>query len=190
MFDWLFEGRLSVTLLLAAALAVLLWLWWRRRERFLLLAAGAVLLLLVLYHVLDHLVETDREQIRHRVEMMAAAVQTRDLNQMFQYVSDQFRSAGGRNKQELRKLAQDYAQSGVVTGLEVWDIVCEDGISRNRGTARGSFLFKVRSKRDDLQALYFRCDATFDFHPELGWRLRSCRVLDPLHDNVLMPEQP
>lgn len=188
MVDWLFEGHLSVTLLLAAVLAVLLWLWWKRRTSSLLLAAAGVVLVLMLYLALDRLVETDREQIRHRIEDLAGGVQARDLDRVFQYISEQFKSAGGRDKKQLRELARQHLQSG--DGLEVWDITCEERPARDRGMVRVSFLFKVHSNRGDVPELPFRCEATFDFHPEQGWRLRSTRVLDPFRNNVEIAPQP
>jgi type II secretory pathway component PulM len=189
MFDWLFEGDLAVILLLAAALVVFLWLWWNRRERRNLLAAGIVLLLLLVYLALDRLVETDREQIGHRVEGMAAAVQARDLDRMFQHISDQFRSQGGRDKKQLRELARELIQSGTAAQIDVWDFRFEDGVARDKGQARVSFAFKVHGNHPELEGLFYRCEATFDFHPEHGWRMRSCKIVDPVN-NKETPYQP
>jgi hypothetical protein len=62
-------------------------------------------------------------------------------------------------------------------------------VNRSRGTARGIFSFKVKSDHPGLGESHFDCEATFDFHPEHGWRLRGCRILTP-GTNTEIPEQP
>ena len=75
MFDWLFEGRPSVYLLFGAAAFAYLALWYRNQKKKRRLRAAAVCVVLACFYAgLDWAVETDREQVRHRVEEMAAAV--------------------------------------------------------------------------------------------------------------------
>ena len=57
MFDWLFEGRVSVYVLLGVAAALLLYAGRARRQKSLLLAGGIVACLIGLYYLLDRFVE-------------------------------------------------------------------------------------------------------------------------------------
>ena len=175
MFDWLFEGWLSVYLLLAGLGVALLVMWWRTRQRSLLVGVGLAMLMAGLYALLDRLVETDREQITRNVVEIIEAVNKRDLDGIFKHVSDQFRSPNGRSKQELRTFAEENLRRGIVEKVVVMDIVCDGTPSRESGTARVFFRVKAVVNREILAD----CDTTFDFSPQHGWRMRSIRLFVP-----------
>src|SRR5262245_24050769 len=108
MSEWLFEGRLSVTLLLAAGVVFCLALGWQRRQRSLFTIAGVLGLLLAGYYLLDRLVETDAEQIRRKIQALADAANAHDVNGILLHVSDNFRGTNAKSKAELRALAHQH----------------------------------------------------------------------------------
>ncbi len=185
MASWLFEGRISVYVLLSAIAAILLYQWWLRRHpklrrhgRIYLGGAALLLLLAIGFHALDRFVETDREQIEARVKRMAAAVQANDLDGAFQFISDQFRSPGGRSKADFLALAKSYRRTGTVTEVVVWDFQFPQQMLRESASGRVTFQVKARG---DLgrDLLFARCEADFDFNESAGWRLRSFQLFQP-----------
>jgi hypothetical protein len=176
VFDWLFEGHLSVYILLAVAAGAAFYFQRRRRKRGLLILGCALLCLIPLYFLLDRLVETDREQITRKLNDMAAAVPRRDVETIFVNISDDFRSPLGKNKTELRSFTQAVLNAGRLQDVVIWDITVQS-IERTTGRARVKFRFKP--KGDEFPGVDFLCDAEFDLHPSLGWRLRSCRFFPP-----------
>jgi hypothetical protein len=176
LFDWLFEGRTNVYVMLAALALFLLLVWWQMRRRWLLMGVPIVLALIGLYALLDKWVETDREQIVRKVQEMAAAVNARDLDKLLAHISDHFRSPQGRDKQQLREEIAHYLQAGIVSNARVWDIVCEDRPSREQGTVRVLFSAKADTGGGPPMA---DCVADFDFDPTHGWRMRSLELFQP-----------
>jgi hypothetical protein len=193
VFDWLFEGHLSVYLALAIAAGVSLY-WgvtlfrWRgrRRQSYPYLAAGGVALALMgLYFVLDRAVETDREQVVRKLNEMAAAVARRDLDAIFEPISDSYRSPQGKTKQQTRDFARVQLDSGRVREMAIWDISIR---SLDRGAGRGQVLFRLKPKGPEFQ-MDGLCEAELDFDPAHGWRIRSTHFWGPggLGDEIEKP---
>jgi hypothetical protein len=175
VFDWLFEGRTSIYVILAALSVFLLLVWWQTRKRGWLIGVAVAVGLVGLYALLDRMVETDREQIVRKVNEMAAAVNSRNLDALFANISDDFRSPRGRSKEELRNDIKGYLEGGIVKKATVWDIVCEGTPSRDNPPVRVFF----KAKAEGAQEFLADCDCTFDFDPGHGWRLKSIRLLKP-----------
>jgi hypothetical protein len=175
LFDWLFEGRTSVYVMLVALAVFLLLIWWQTRKRWLLHGVVVAVALVGLYALLDKAVETDREQIVRKVQEMAAAVNARDLDGLFENISDNFRSRLGKDKQQFRDTVANYLKKGMVSNVRVWDIGCKDTPSREHPPVQVFFSAKAESGRD----LMADCEATFDFDAEHGWRLQNIRLLKP-----------
>lgn len=175
MFDWLFEGRPSVYAILAALVVFLLLAWWQMRKRWLLYGVLVTAALVGLYALLDRAVETDREQIVRKLQEMVAAVNAHNLDAAFVHISDQFRSQGGKNKSELRAIAQTNLDQRQVESVQVWDILIEGRPSREQGEVHVFFSAKTHNGREFLTD----CDAIFDFHADRGWQLRTFRLLKP-----------
>lgn len=175
MFDWLFEGRISVYAVLAALAVFLLLAWWQMRKRWLLGGVVLAAALVGLYALLDRMVETDREQIVRKVKEMAAAVNAHNLNAAFAHFSDQFRSQRGLSKNELRDAAQRHLDNRQVESVQVWDIQIEGRPERQRGEVHVFFSAKTHGIHEFLAD----CDAVFAFHPEHGWQMRTFRFLKP-----------
>ncbi len=178
MFDWLFEGRTSVYAVLAALTVFLLLVWWQTRKRWLLFVAIGAAGTMGVYALLDRMVETDREQIVRRIKSMIASVNSGNLDGIFVNISDEFRSAGGKGKAELREMARNYIEQHIVTSVDVWDIVCIGEPSREERTAQAAFQVKVHGQ-PGVEGFLAECEATFDFDPRHGWRMRSVRLFKP-----------
>jgi hypothetical protein len=175
LFDWLFEGRTSIYVVLAALAVFLLLVWWQTRKRWLLVGVAVTAGLIGLYALLDKVVETDREQIVRKVHEMVVAFNARDVEALFANISDNFRSRQGRDKQQFRAEVETYLRRGIVENVRVWDIVCDGTPSRAEPPARVFFSAKAESGRE----LLADCEATFDFDPQHGWRLQGFRMLVP-----------
>lgn len=178
MFDWLFEGRTSVYVVLAALAVFLLLAWWQLRKRWLLVGVVFVACLVGLYALLDKAVETDREQIVRKIQSMIAAVNAGNIDGIFENISDDFHSPGGKGKAELREMARRYIEQRIVTSMDVWDIVCIGEPSRQQRTAQASFQVKVHGQ-PGVEGFFAECESTFDFDAQHGWRLRSVRLFKP-----------
>jgi hypothetical protein len=175
VFDWLFEGLPSVYVALGGVAVLLLVIWWQQRKRWCLIGVAVAAALIGLYALLDYAVETDREQIVRKIKEMAAGVNAHKLDATFVHISDQFRSRGGKTKQELRREAQGYLDRKTVESVDVWDILLEERPSREKGEVPVRFSAKVHGG----QEFFTDCEAIFDFHPEHGWRLKSFRLVKP-----------
>src|SRR5439155_12375210 len=73
------------------------------------------------YFLLDRLVETDREQVRRKVQEMAAGFKAKSTEQIFKNISDQFR-VDPYDKKAIRALADRALRNGLVDDLVVYDI--------------------------------------------------------------------
>lgn len=176
MFDWLFEGHLSVYALLTAAAALFAVLGTRARDRRWFAAAAGVVALAVLYCLLDSAVETDREQIQRKVKAMAAGLKApANLDAVLENVSDQFHCPFAESKSALRDKARDAIQTYKITEVRISDLHCGD-ISRERSTAVAEFRAKVIGTFGSLEAAPVICKAKFDYEPQPGWRLRELEV--------------
>src|SRR5262249_45980180 len=174
MFDWLFEGRIGVYVVLAALALVLLLAWRSLRRRWLLVAAGVAAGLMVVYLLLSF-VETerkaDRKQIRSRLEEMAAAAEKGDREGLMKYVSDKFRTPQGTDKAMLRERLNQ--SGGGVGPIQLDSFDFGDGPRRSQGTATVNF--RAWSGKTS-----FRCEVIFDYDAREGWRVRSFRIFGPL----------
>ena len=187
MFDWLFEGRPAVYVVLAAATVVLFVAWWQRRKRYWLYGAAAFLALVGLYFLLDRLVETDREQIVRKIEEMSAGVRERNVDHVFAHVSEQFR-LNNSNRAAFRAFAEQAIRTGQVTEVEAWAPEFPEDFRtkvRRTGTTGPQELdaarvtFMVKPHGPNLGTPFFRCDATFVRDPDGQWRLFAFQLFQP-----------
>ncbi len=176
MFDWLFEGHLSVYVLLAAAAAFCVVVWVRTRKRRWLAVAALFIALAGLYCVLDHAVETDREQVRRKVDSMAAGLKApADLDAAFQYVSGRFQCPFADSKTTLREKATQQIQTWRITEVRISDLRVGE-VSREKNAAVADFRAKAIGSFGELEAATVHCTATFDYDAAHGWRMRGLDV--------------
>lgn len=177
MPDWLFEGHTSIYVVLVALTVLMGVVWWQTRKRWAILGMLVALGLVGLYALLDAVVETDREQIVHKIKLMIAAVNAHDIDRAFQHISEDFRTPQGKGKEDLRQLATRYIGQHLLESVDVWDIACIGEPSRSDGTAKAAFMVKPHGP--GVEGFPAECDATFDFDAQHGWRLSRVRLLKP-----------
>jgi hypothetical protein len=176
MFNWLFEGWLSIYLLLAAAALVLLAIWWSTRRRPFAIAAAAVAGVAVLYGLLDLVVETDHEQMVRKIRELAARAQKQDAEGIAQNLADDF-NYNGRTKSDLIALARNTSIREVV----VWDFE-RGSVDRAKSVGTATFLIKVKTDWTPNE-LFLRCKALFVLDPDGQWRLKTVELFDPAKNN-------
>jgi hypothetical protein len=201
VFDWLFEGRPAVYVVLVATAWVLFGAWWQTRKRYWLYGMVAFLALAGLYFLLDRLVETDREQIVRKVNEMAAGVRERNVDRIFAHVSEQFRLSGS-DRAAFRQLAERAIRNGQVTEVKAWDFLFPDDF---RGTERRTVggtqqevqvvrvQFRVKPEGPALNTAGFLCRATFIRDPDGQLRLLDFQLFNPLVDQnqpIQIPQLP
>jgi hypothetical protein len=172
MFDWLFEGRIEVYVVLAAVVLVFLAAWWRFRDRWLLIVAGVSAFLVLLYLALQLTVETPRKaarkQIKARLEEMAGAAKRGDAEGILKYVSDKFRSKNGADKTVLSTFVRQYVSARPDIVLDKFEFVEEP--------TDGKAVIRFRATLNNNQVGF--CEATFDYDEKEGWRLRGFRMFE------------
>jgi hypothetical protein len=190
VFDWLFEGRPAVFVVLAAAALVLFVAWWQTRKRYWFYGAVAFLALAGLYFLLDRLVETDREQIVRKIEEMSAGVRERNVDRIFAHVSEQFR-LNNTDRAAFRAFADRAIRTGQVTEVKAWDFHFDDDFrATERRTVRGTpqeaqlarVRFTVKPEGPGITTAGFLCRATFIRDPDGQLRLLDFQLFNPLVD--------
>ena len=161
-----------VFLLLTVALLVLLFLWRRSEDNRFGKAAAVVAVLLVLWFGWQLFrKETPAEQMERKTTAMAKAIATRDLDAIFQHVSDDFRY-GPMDKNRLRSVAQRYLDSGELSTIEVWDFE-KAQVKEAQGDEQASatIQFTVKPKGRDIPPVLFRCASRWTLEADGQWRL-------------------
>lgn len=185
MFDWLFEGSLTIYLLLLIAAGILLALWLRERKRSWLFALAFVAGLAALYLLLDRLVETPYEQIDRKLHLMAHAVQTRNSEAIFRHLAQGF-SVQGIDRERFRAYVDRVLREGLVNELTVWDI--------QRPDPSGLVQFRAKPKgRQILSDVPYLVRGRFVRESDGQWRLESFQVFNPLvdqHQPMDIPQLP
>ena len=195
MFDWLFEGRQSVYLILAALGVIVAALWARSgfvfftepvqrskaretpkpRLSWMPLVLGVVVLLGLGYFLLDRLVETRSEQITRKLHEMADAVKRKDVERIFSHISDQFRFRT-LGKPAFREFVDLMIRQGWVDELIVWDVEFPDD--------SGKVHFRAKPKGSRLPEIPFvRVRGEFVRDPDGQWRLKTFEVFGPVSDS-------
>ncbi len=182
MFDWLFEGRTSVYVLFAAAAAALLYTGLQARKRSLLVACGIVAALIGVYFLLDRMVETGREQVRRKVQDLAAGVSARDADRVLAHVSERF-SSQGRNKAAMRNYVEARLRERRIDELTVRDVTFPDtGAPAAEAELRVTFRARPQSARHGPLP-EFHVEATFGRDPDGEWRMTAFQFFNPVVDS-------
>src|SRR5262245_60666275 len=148
------------------------------------ISAVAFLLLLAL-RTCDHVFESDREQIIRKMHEMSDGVRERNLNKVFEHVSESFkyRSSG---KSQLRQVSDGAQQLGHVDELAIWDLNLGD-VNKEDSKVTVQFRFKIKGNAlGENQSL---CLADFVRDPDGQWRLHTFKVYPPtgLKDEYQVP---
>ena len=189
MFDWLFEGRLAVYVVLAVMAAPLLYVGIQRRERRYLVAGSVIVALIGVYFLLSRLRETDRAQVRRKLEEMAAAVKDRDADRILAHVSEKF-ATQGMDRQKFRRYVEGRLRGRWLEELAIWDIDFPDGAKPDAdGIIRVTF--RVRPKGPHLGTPPpFLGEASFVRDPDGQWRMTGFNVFHPFIDSHIPLDLP
>jgi hypothetical protein len=136
------------------------------------ISAIAFLLLLAL-KTCDRLFESDREQIERKLKEMSDGVRERNLDKVFQHVSDSFRY-GTRSKAQLREAGDRELQQ--LTEIPIWDVTIHD-VGKDDATATADF--GVKAKGPNIPEHQFNCRARFVRDPDGQWRLQGFELFLP-----------
>jgi hypothetical protein len=185
VYDWLFEGHTAVYIVLGSVAFVCLLCWKQVPRRASLIGFGAAAALMLVYFLLDRLVETDREQIQRKIEVMAGAVRRQDVGAIFAHVSEDFRH-GGLSREGFRQFAENHIRSHRVDEIIVWDFQFPDDFKapapvagRVTEVAQVSFLVRAVGSFNALE----RCQADFVRDRDGQWRLLDFQLRNPVDNS-------
>ena len=181
MFDWLFEGRLTVYVLLLLAGAVLLVLWWQQRSRRLLKAFGVVAALALLYFLLNLLVTTDRELAARKLHDMAEAFDKRDFDRLFANISNSFKY-NGWDKKAMREAVRSALDRHNVRDASIKDVDVYE-VDRDKKIAK--VRFRAGADYGGSTRLAIPCEADFTLEADGEWRLSGLRFYKPFVDSTV-----
>lgn len=185
--EWVFEGHLSIYAVLGATLIFVAVIWKQTPRPVYLYCMGLLAVLIGLYFLLDRLVVTDREQITAAFQEMSAGVRARNLDRIFEHVSDSF-NRKGLNKAGFRAASDAALRSQRVDEVVVWGFEYpsdykekENPDDETPNVARVSFMAKAVG---DSQIGLWQVHATMHRDPDGKWRLQNFTVFDPYHNQT------
>jgi hypothetical protein len=185
VFDWLFDNRLIIGVLLCAVLAAFGVAWWRTRKKRYAISVGVVLLLLAVYGLLAWLlIETSSQQMERRVSDMAESVQRKDIRATLEkHLADDFHF-GQYDKKGFIDKAQQLRDGFGVDKVTVWNFTLVE-IDRDKGTAKFHFNAKPITSQETP---FYLVKAVFVMKPKEKWsdkeewRMQSFEYFNPLVD--------
>jgi hypothetical protein len=185
--EWLFEGQLTVYVVLAVSLIFFLIAWIQTPRRSYLIGCIVLAAFIALYALLDFLVETDREQITHAVKDMSQGVLSRDVNRIFSRISDTY-NRHGSNKATFRLASEGVINSREVDQMPVWgwefapDYRSKESASdTHENVAHLRFMAKPIGVHGQM---IYLVDAIMHRDSDGQWRLQSWEVFDPYHEGT------
>jgi len=186
VFNWVFEGRLTVYLVLAglAVLCLVAWQQDRRRQQWL-TGCWVFVGLAGAYFLLDLFVQTPHKQISRRLHRMAEVVGRSDLDPqakgslIFEHISPRFRRHGVSRDQFQQAVT---SAIGLVSDLTIWDLQFPS--DANPGTEETSVTFKAKPKGAVTGSLaFYLVEARFIRDDDGQWRLGDFEVFNPAVDS-------
>ena len=183
-FDWLFEGWPAIYALLVIKLIALGYIYWQTRHKGWLYGMLGVVVLIGVYALLDHLVETDREQLERKIRTMAAALDAHNLDGVFDNIDDNFTTPQFKNKQSLRDVAENRISQ--VSNVRVRSFDFKERPERGKAFTGLRFMFKINGVGADETP--FDCEPVFEFDPAKGWRVTRFKIFTFQSTNELFPQ--
>jgi hypothetical protein len=110
---------------------------------------------------------------------MSAGVSNRNVDQIFQHISEQFRWHNG-DRSHFRPIVERHLGNGDVSEVKIWDVDVRE-IARDKRTATVTFKVKVRGN-GILEPGIFNCRATFRLDNDDQWRLQTFELFLPQTD--------
>jgi hypothetical protein len=169
VFDWLFEGRLTVYAILVLAVIVVWYAAAGHRHRGLFILT--IVVLANLYFLLDILVETKREQVRRKVREMADAVARRDPDTVGRHVAQSF-LVQNMNAAGFRDFVKTVLDQRRIDELVVWDFDAQPAEDEQSILVT----FQAKPKITGATTPHFFCEATFVLESDGQWRMSGLKV--------------
>jgi hypothetical protein len=191
VFDWLFDGVLPISLVLGAATLGLAWAWYRTNQSTFAYGFFFFLIVLLIYLTLHFFVETTSEQIERKIHAMVAGVDQKNVDKIFEHISDRFEYTQGTtklNKMELRNYAVEALRRPELHGMIVHD-VSTGPIDRDAGKAPVFFTIKILGP-SDRESLLLQVESEFTLDPDKQWRMKTFKLFRPFgehNDPVPLP---
>jgi hypothetical protein len=177
MPTWLVDDPTMVFLILGLAALGLGAGWWTTRKRAYALGFGVAVGLIVLVWLLSAFVPTDAKQIERAIRDMGDGVEAKNVEQIFQHISDHF-EARGRDKAAFRNYAERFLRTRDAQGVRVWDFTVLD-LSRLERRARVQFSVKAAGIEENQGLPFYKCRAAFALEPEGQWRMTQFELFPP-----------
>jgi hypothetical protein len=188
VFDWLFDGVWTVSLILGSAGVAFAVAWWykadSRYRKYFAIGVGIVAVLFGVYFALRYMVETAAVQMERRVREIAGSVKSKEISPALEKnLADDFHVQSYGKKKFIAK-AQSLKDRFTVESVEVWDLKLVE-IDREKGTAKLSFMAKPKVPDHETPA-YFVV-AEFVMTPkekwwQEEWKMRSFQYFNSFVD--------
>jgi hypothetical protein len=159
----------------------LAWAWYRTNQSTFAYGFFFFLIVLLIYLTLHLFVETTSEQIERKIHTMVAGVNQKNVDKIFEHISDRFEYTQGTtklDKQQMRNYATEALRRPELSGIIISGIRTGP-IDRDAGKAPVGFMMKVMGSNEDMVAL-FQIEAEFTLDPDKQWRMSSFKVLRPM----------
>lgn len=186
MLHPLFDHFLSVSVILIVTVVVLFLRWRRTEDRRYGQGMIAIITFLAVFGIARLFWETPTEQIKRKTEEMIAAVNRRDINGVFQHVSEDFRH-GDLNKAMLRTFTEHHLQQERATEVRAGSTPRVDfrrPAVAGRSAALISFYFTAKVEGMEMQ---MRFEGTYVRDPDGQWRLQNFDVFYPPTSTTPLP---
>ena len=171
MVWWLVDHARVLYLTLGVLALVLGCLWWMTRKRIYRFALIGIAAILLLIWLLALFIVTDRMRIVRRVQAMAQAIDQRNLDEFFKYVSPQF-GYDAMDIQQFRIYTEAQLRRYKVFSFRVHKITVPD-VSRQTGSKAGFWIDVEGAWEGETPPL--RCEAIFVFERD-EWLLKGFRI--------------
>jgi len=176
MTSWIIDNSTFLYIFFAILFVAFATFWWRHQRPVNVIAPAVILCMIAALWGIAHFVDTDAKQIQRAVEEMGAGVESRDLNRIFENISQDFHYSG-LGRAEFRSRSNQAMNSWNVEDVIVWDFEA-DSISREKRSAQMTFKVKAKGNWRGSETFYL-CRAEFVLEPDGKWRMRGFKLFNP-----------
>lgn len=177
------ENPWPIYAILGVAAVVLVIAFFRTQRVKYLGYVGLLLVLGVSVALIDHFVETDREQVARRTFELAKAAEVGDFERFSERVSKDY-YALGMNREVYLAYAKGYIMPPKQRKFQVWNMQVSD--SKKAPGKELDALFSAQASGDfPYVDQPVRLELTWKKDPDNQWRVRSFRLLNAFNDAEL-----
>jgi hypothetical protein len=177
MPEFLADPGQGLYLGLGLLVVITLILWSRSRKRSGLIAVGVAVAMLLIVILCDSLAESPREQIERKTIALAAAVTSKNTDQLTANVADSFRYSGV-DKANVKAAADKAVKQFGLQEIQVWEFT-RTPVRRDDQTYVQRFKLKPKGAFT-MGVEHFDCEATWVKEADGQYRLKSFELFHPL----------